>query len=235
LEEEERWWQKSRAIWITSGDKNTKFFHRFTSFRRNKKHIWEIEDEAGKLHSDKEAIKDEAINYFKSFYQDTRTNNIGDQVSTVRLFPRMVLEEEVLNLENPCSREEILKVLKVFSKDKCLGSDGWTVEFFLHFFELVEQDLLDVVEESRIRGEVIKQINSTFIALIPKVNRPSTFNDFRPIAMCNLCYNIIAKIIAKKIHLILSHALSEEKLGFLKGRQILDSIGMTQKCLHNIK
>jgi hypothetical protein len=51
LEEEERWRQKSRAIWITSGDKNTKFFHRFASFRRNKKHIWEIEDESGRTHS----------------------------------------------------------------------------------------------------------------------------------------------------------------------------------------
>jgi len=28
--------------------------------------------------------------------------------------------------------------------------------------------------------------------------------------------------------------LSEEQLGFLKGQQILDAIGTTQKCLHNI-
>ena len=27
FEEEERWRHKSRAIWITSGEKNTKFFH----------------------------------------------------------------------------------------------------------------------------------------------------------------------------------------------------------------
>jgi hypothetical protein len=29
--------------------------------------------------------------------------------------------------------------------------------------------------------------------------------------------------------------LSEEQLGFLKGRQILDAIGTTQECLHSIK
>jgi hypothetical protein len=71
LEEEERWRQKSRAIWIKSGDKNTKFFHRFASYRRNKKHIWEIKDEAGLVHSGQEALKDEAISFFNSFYQDT--------------------------------------------------------------------------------------------------------------------------------------------------------------------
>jgi hypothetical protein len=95
--------------------------------------------------------------------------------------------------------------------------------------------LLVVVEETRIRGEVIRPINSTFIALIPKVNNPSSFNDFRPIALCNLCYKIIAKVIARRLRPILSLTLSEEQLGFLKGRQILDAIGTTQECLHSIK
>jgi hypothetical protein len=51
LAEEERWQKKSRAIWIKSGDKNTKFFHHFTSYRRNKKYIWEVKDQNGATHS----------------------------------------------------------------------------------------------------------------------------------------------------------------------------------------
>jgi hypothetical protein len=109
------------------------------------------------------------------------------------------------------------------------------VEFFIHFFDLVGQDLLEVVEESRNHGEVIISLNSNFITLIMKVNNSISFGDFRLIDICNLCYKIIAKMIAIRIRPILSRFLSAEKLGFLKGRQILDEIGTAQECLHSIK
>jgi hypothetical protein len=157
LEEEERCRLKSRALWISSGDKNMKFFHHFANYRRNKKHLWEIEDEEGRLYQQKEDIKNSAINYFKSFYQATGTNQLSDQVEIVRLFPRMVKDEEVMALEKPCTKEEILEVLNGFTKEKSLGPDGRSVEFYLHYFDLVGQDLLDVVEESRTRGVVKKK------------------------------------------------------------------------------
>ena len=67
------------------------------------------------------------------------------------------------------------------------------------------------------------------------MNGPATFNDFHLIALCNLCYKIFSKIIAKCIRPILYCALSEEQFGFLKGRQIIDAIGIAQECLHGIK
>jgi hypothetical protein len=118
---------------------------------------------------------------------------------------------------------------------KAQDLDGWTVEFFLHYFELVGEDLLGMVEESRRRGEVIKALNSTFLVLIPKVNKPLNFGDFRPISLCNLCYKVIAKILANRIKPILSRSLSGEQLGFLQGRQIMDAIGTAQECIHSIK
>ena len=66
------------TIWIKRGDKSTKYFHHFASYRRNKKFIWEIKDETGGIHTGQEAIKEEAHKFFKSFFRDTGQNNIGD-------------------------------------------------------------------------------------------------------------------------------------------------------------
>jgi hypothetical protein len=112
--------------------------------------------------------------------------------------------------------EEIKDIIFHFKKEKSPGPDGWTVEFFTYFFDLVGEDLLEMVEESRRLGKITGGLNATFLTLIPKANKPSTFDDFRLISLCNLCYKIISKIIANRIKPFLSKFLSEEQLGFYK-------------------
>ena len=46
------------------------------------------------------------------------------------------------------SLEEIDFALKCFKKDQSLGPNGWPVEFFLFFFDLVKMDLLRAIELS---------------------------------------------------------------------------------------
>jgi hypothetical protein len=85
-EKEELWRQRSRAIWIQSGDQNTKFFHHFASYRRNWKYVWEIRDDSGALHTGQEEIKDEAVKYFNFFFKAQDQPSTSDQVRVAGLF-----------------------------------------------------------------------------------------------------------------------------------------------------
>jgi hypothetical protein len=183
---EELWRQRSRAIWLKSGDGNTKFFHSFANFRRNKNFVWEIKDDLGNLHSGQETLKSVATNYFKSFFKAEEQSQITDQVRVVNLFNKFITEEDAKTLFRPVESTELKAVLSFFKRDKSSGPDGWTVEFFSHFFDLVGGDLLEMVEETRTKGLTAGGLNSTFLALIPKVNKPQTFGDYRPISLCNL-------------------------------------------------
>jgi hypothetical protein len=111
----------------------------------------------------------------------------------------MVSDEETGPLYSPVTLEELKSVLFHFKKEKSLGSDDWTTEFFIFFFDLVGEDLLEMVEDSRRKGTINGSLNSTFLTLIPKANKPVTFDDFRPISLCNLCYKVISKIIANRL------------------------------------
>ena len=103
------------------------------------------------------------------------------------------------------------------------------------FFDFFGEELLSVVEESRKAGFIHGPLNTTFIALIPKVDKPISFEDYRPISLCNCLYKIISKVIALRLKSVLSQHISSEQFGFLEGRQIHEAIGVAQEGLHSLK
>jgi hypothetical protein len=74
-----------------------------------------------------------------------------------------------------------------------------------------------------------RSFNSTFIALIPKKEKHESFDDFRPISLCNCMYIIIAKVRAVRLKGILAGVISLEQFGFLKRRQIHEAIGTVDR------
>lgn len=97
------------------------------------------------------------------------------------------------------SEDELMSVMKSFKKDKCSDLDGWTIDIYIHFFDLMKNDILSMIEETRIRGNINHVISSTFNALIPKKKTSLFFADYKPISLCNTIYKIISKIIAGRI------------------------------------
>jgi len=115
-----------------------------------------------------------------------------------------------------------------------LGSDGFNVDFFKACWKIVKQDILKVVEDSRSK-KVLKAFNASFIALIPKEENAMTPDGFRPIALCNVVYKIISKVIVNKLKALLLALFSEEKIGYVEGRQILNNVIQAHEVVHSIK
>ena len=139
------------------------------------------------------------------------------------------------SLANEVSEEEISNIVHSFQRGKSPSPDGFTLEFFLGFYDLIKKDILAMVHESRKSGKVLGNMNSTFNAIIPKKQKCEAFEDYRPISCCNMIYKIIAKIIAQRIKPILSKVITEEQFGFLQNRQILDAVSIAQEVIHSIK
>ena len=64
----------------------------------------------------------------------TNKYNIVDQLEVVKLFSRLLFEEESLMVGILSFLKAIDDVLKSLAKDKSPGLDDWIVEFFLLFF-----------------------------------------------------------------------------------------------------
>jgi hypothetical protein len=72
-----------------------------------------------------------------------------------------------------------------------LAPGGWLTKLFLGFYDIIEEYLLRVIEESRVSNKMLETFDTTFIALIPKIYNPSSFEGFIPIPLCKCIYNIV--------------------------------------------
>jgi hypothetical protein len=83
---------------------------------------------------------------------------------------------------------EVEEVIFQMEKGKAPGSDGFTIDFFLSCWDLVKEELWEVVEESRRTRRDIKAFNATFLSLIPKEHGTDNPGKFRPICVELLLY-----------------------------------------------
>ena len=105
-------------------------------------------------------------------------------------------KDENDDLMNIVTLQELQSILSMSKNDKSPGPDGIPVEVYRSLFDVLGEDLLRVVEDSQKLGKIPAVFNTTFIASIPKTDQPKTFDDFRPISLCNYIYKIINKIIS---------------------------------------
>ena len=73
-------------------------------------------------------------------------------------------------------------------EDKAPGPDGYTSTFFKKAWEIVGNEVTDAVLQFFENGKLLKQLNHTILALVPKVETPDSVLDYRPISCCNVLY-----------------------------------------------
>lgn len=94
-------------------------------------------------------------------------------------------------------------------------------------------DLCSAVLEFFRTGKLLKQLNHTIIALIPKVSHNPSVGDFRPIACCNVIYKIITKILSKRLITIVKSVVGPSQSAFIQGRNITDNIFLAQELFRH--
>ena len=55
-----------------------------------------------------------------------------------------------------------------------------------------------------------------------------------PIALYNVIFKLITKVLANKLKPLLPKLISKEKIGYVEGCQILDNIILTQELVHSL-
>ena len=132
--------------------------------------ITELEDENGKrLYEEQILLEIEA--YYKNLYSSkidatpASFSHFNENLETSRL-----TNEESANLEGLLTYEECKGTLKTFQYGTSPGEDGFTAEFYLEFFDLLGEGLIESFNAASRTGRLSISQRRRFINLIPKVD-----------------------------------------------------------------
>ena len=78
-------------------------------------------------------------------------------------------------------------------------------------------------------------LNHTFITLILKVKSREFVTEFRPIALCNILYKLVSKVLANRLKKVLPHIISKSQSAFQSDKAISDNILVAFETLHHMK
>jgi retron-type reverse transcriptase len=78
----------------------------------------------------------------------------------------------------------------------------------------------------------IQCINTAYITLVPKVNNPTSVNDYRPISLINCIVKIITKLLGNRLQKVIIPLSHQNQYGFIKTRTIQDCIAWAFEYIH---
>eukprot|EP00253_Pinus_taeda_P035519 PITA_35519 len=201
---------------------------------RSANRILELKNNAREILKNHNDISTLLSDHFNSIAQEPPINREEAIKELTAAIPKSITSNQNWALCREISMEEVEEAIRSMPNDKAPGPDGFTINFYKACWNTVKQEVWEVVEDSRRSGTILKSINSTFLALIPKVEEAKTPDKFRPIALRNVIYKIISKVIANRLKSILPGIISEEQSGYIEGRQILDNILLAQEMIHSL-
>ncbi|XP_031101874.1 uncharacterized protein LOC116005777 [Ipomoea triloba] len=221
------WRQRAKQHWLRGADANTKFYHHFASARKKKNTISKLKDDLGNW-LEGENFHPLILSYYENIFTASGTQ---DMTSFPTLSSRVTSDRNV-TLLLPFTVEELKTTLFSMFLDKAPGPDWMNPSFYQHFWDVVGNDVTDFVLNCIHICSFPCQLNDANVVLIPKKNPPEVVSSLRPIALCNVIYKIMAKMIANRIKPLMSLVISESQSAFIPNRLITDNILLTAEVGH---
>ena len=217
---------RSKARWVEQGEKPTKYFFNLEKKNYAKKTIKELKVNDSETLTDLKDINRKIEEHFTEMLSSKIRSEETENEHDFDLFiknleiPKLSNEEQNL-LEHDVSAEEIKNALKRFQKNKTPGDDGFSVEFYETFIDLIGGNLLDSYNEAYQNNKLSISQRRGIISLIPKSDENlNDITNWRPITLLNVDYKVLARIIAMRVEPFLPNLIHPDQTGFIKGRYI---------------
>ena len=224
------WRQRARSYGFNTKDHNTKFFHASTTLKKRKNEIIQIKINGRRVQGVAD-LKFEIRNHFANRFSQEQLPAFDFDMGN---HPK-ISEDQASFLETIPSREEVKRAVWACGIDKAPGFDGFNFNFIRKMWETIKDEIYESVMEFFREGRSVRHLNVTWVSMIPKVENPTSIEEYRPISMVSALYKIIAKILSSRLKEVIAPLIDESQSAFVSNRQILDGVLIASESLRWLK
>ena len=182
--------------------------------------IYKLTDKDGRVYDSIDNITYYVLDYYKELY---KRENCDEDIQNIFLEK---IESKITNSEKEILSEgindlEIKKAVEELSDGKSPGMDGLPIEFYKTNWNIIKDELKDVIKYSMSNSKLAESQNKGVIRLIPKESNTENLDGWRPITLLNADYKIIAKILANRMKIVMKNIISNEQYCGVEDRSII--------------
>ncbi|XP_026433629.1 uncharacterized protein LOC113331059 [Papaver somniferum] len=198
--------QKSRNQWLVEGSSNTTFFHNSIRIRRTSNTISELVDSNGHTISDYDQLRDHVV----QFYEEEFNGHESKYDASLFDYEHVgISEEESFSMDRIPTPDEIKQAVFDLVADSAPGPDGFSGCFYRHCWDIIQDDLIKSIIFYWNIDHSTNRVNSSLIILLPK-------------------------ILTTRLGSVLDNLVSEEKVAFMKGRNIHENISLAYEMVNEL-
>ncbi|KAK4390090.1 hypothetical protein Sango_2072300 [Sesamum angolense] len=155
------------------GDQRTRIFFRKVASRRASKRIFQINDDDGQTPTTPREIIGEVVGFYRRLLGGEPSTWFFNLLYLRSWANHTVTVEEAQRLLRPVAKEDIKFAIFDITEEKSLGPDGYSSSFYKAAWPVIGEEVTKAIMEFFSTGCLLRQLNVTLLALIPKVKEQS--------------------------------------------------------------
>ena len=221
---------RSKARWLEEGEKPSRFFFKLERERIQRNSISSVL----KVFSHTE-IEHEIVQFYSHLFSSETIDPLCKQTCFASIENHLDFTQQQ-SCEGRLSLQELSDNVKTLNLGKSPGSDGFSVEFYLFFWDILGPLLLPVANQCFRDGNLCDSMKGSVTRLIyKKRGYIKNLKNWRPISLLNVDYKIISKVLTSRLSKVLESIVNPDQTCSVPGRSILSNVTLLRDIIDSIQ
>ncbi|KAK3540144.1 hypothetical protein QTP70_027053 [Hemibagrus guttatus] len=221
---------RSRFKSAAEMDAPSKFFFSLEQKNGQKRFIHAVRTESGDLLSEPTEIHKQTVSFYLKLYSSEWSGAQVVEDSFLVGLPKLS-ERAARELDRELMLEELHEALQRMENGRASGIDGLPAEFYNTFWDVIGQDVLDVLRDSIWRGELPLSCRRAVLTLLPKKGDLTHLKNWRPISLlCTDC-KLLSKALASRPTKVMERLIHQDQTYCVPDRSIFNNVYLIRDIL----